>query len=83
MLILTDGPIKTDTPKAKTRERQTEREGEREVWAKETPVYLPNLLSLYLYPLVVSFPSLLINRETAGVIFQVKEESSGQNLYMT
>lgn len=76
-------PLRQIPPKQKPeRDRQKERKRERGLGQK-TPVYLPNLLSLYLYPLVVSFPSLLINRETAGVIFQVKEESSGQNLYMT
>lgn len=84
MLILTDGPIKTDTPKSKNQRETDKKSGrEREVWAKETPVYLPHWQYLYLYPLVVSFPTLLINRETAGMIFQVKEESSGQNLYMS
>lgn len=77
-------PLRQIPPKQKPeRDRQKERERERFGPKKLQSIYPTCSLSIYLYPLVVSFPSLLINRETAGVIFQVKEESSGQNLYMT
>lgn len=73
MLILTDGPIKTDPQSKAQRGRQTERG----LGQSDGSLSIRVCLSLCI------LSSLFINRETAGMIFQVKDESNGQNLNMS